>query len=185
MAEYAAWTQPADKETAYVVGDRVEHTGFVWESLVDANVLEPVEGGKGWRQVAPVDTTPPPPEGEAPASPVRDAALAALAVARDEQATEHAQRVDVLTDQARAVLAGLPAPDGTTPLATVVGQLAAEHVDLTSGLVILTDGTVALAVGADSSVRLVELVDGAWTERSSRLDTLVELAEVLAQDPEA
>lgn len=35
------WVQPTGAQDAYALGDRVRHSGKVWESLVDANVWEP------------------------------------------------------------------------------------------------------------------------------------------------
>jgi hypothetical protein len=37
----AAWVQPAGAHDAYPLGAQVTHNGFVWTSLVDANVWEP------------------------------------------------------------------------------------------------------------------------------------------------
>lgn len=35
------WVQPTGAQDAYGIGDKVRHSGKVWESLVDANVWEP------------------------------------------------------------------------------------------------------------------------------------------------
>ena len=44
--EIPEWKQPTGAQDAYNKGDRVRHSGLVWESDVDANVWEP--GVYGW-----------------------------------------------------------------------------------------------------------------------------------------
>lgn len=39
--EIPEWVQPTGAHDAYNIGDKVRHSGKVWESLVDANVWEP------------------------------------------------------------------------------------------------------------------------------------------------
>lgn len=43
--EIPDWVQPLGAEDAYQTGDRVRHTGSIWESLVDNNVWEPGAAG--------------------------------------------------------------------------------------------------------------------------------------------
>lgn len=49
-SEPEEWVQPTGAHDAYAKGDRVRHSGKVWESTVDANVWEP--GVYGWQEVA-------------------------------------------------------------------------------------------------------------------------------------
>ena len=39
----APWVQPTGAHDAYALGAQVAHNGFVWTSLVDANVWEPTD----------------------------------------------------------------------------------------------------------------------------------------------
>lgn len=47
------WVQPTGAHDAYAKGDQVRHNGFIWESLIDANVWEPgVVGTESlWKKV--------------------------------------------------------------------------------------------------------------------------------------
>ena len=46
------WIQPTGAHDAYKKGDQVVYNGKTFESLVDGNVWEPVEGGQ-WKEVTP------------------------------------------------------------------------------------------------------------------------------------
>lgn len=39
--EIPEWVQPTGAHDAYAIGDKVRHSGSIWESLVDGNVWEP------------------------------------------------------------------------------------------------------------------------------------------------
>ena len=43
------WVQPTGAHDAYALGDKVRHSGKVWESEYDSNIWEP--GVYGWREV--------------------------------------------------------------------------------------------------------------------------------------
>jgi len=47
--DFAEWAQPVGSHDAYMLGDKVEHGGQMWESTCDGNVWEP--GEYGWEAV--------------------------------------------------------------------------------------------------------------------------------------
>jgi hypothetical protein len=51
----AAWIQPTGGHDAYALGAQVTHNGFIWTSLVDANVWEPSDAVPSlWEKSGPV-----------------------------------------------------------------------------------------------------------------------------------
>lgn len=51
----AAWVQPTGGHDAYALGAQVTHNGFIWTSLVDANVWEPTDANATlWQKGDPV-----------------------------------------------------------------------------------------------------------------------------------
>lgn len=120
--------------------------------------------------------------GDSHVSTISDAAATAYEQAQTiAEAAEQAARDELIVGARDAIMA-LPAPDDTTPLAGKLkddGKSPAVHVDLTARLAIIDDGVVAVSVrrldDGGHELRLVELVDGAWTVRSKSLATLAEL----------
>lgn len=47
--EVEEWVQPVGSVDAYMIGDKVQHNGSIWVSIVDNNVWEP--GVYGWEVV--------------------------------------------------------------------------------------------------------------------------------------
>lgn len=45
------WVQPTGSHNAYNIGDHVMHNNIEWESLINGNVWEPVEGSTVWAVV--------------------------------------------------------------------------------------------------------------------------------------
>lgn len=106
---------------------------------------------------------------------------AAALAAQQEAAAEQAARESLIAD-AHVAVEALPAPDGKFPLAGKTKELSVPLVDVANGMVVISDGDVGLAVrrtGDVHEIRLVQLVDGAWTRRSEPVTTLAELGEAL------
>lgn len=109
---------------------------------------------------------------------IRPAAESAAALQEQQDAAAEQTARDQLVAAARLRVEALPAPDGKLPLAGQAKAFTVPFVDVASGLVVLTDGDVALAVQGDE-VRWVRLIDGEWTRASEPIRNLAELGEVL------
>ena len=104
-------------------------------------------------------------------SPIQAAAAAALAAQRAAEAAFREELRDALVSVACTTLS----QPQWAPLD--VDALTVAHADLDNYLVVLTDGTTALAVYDDGRVFLVTDTEG-WT-RGPQVESLAELALVL------
>lgn len=108
---------------------------------------------------------------------IRTAALAALETARAaEEAARQAAHDDLVADASAAWDATMLDPDGK--LLVPAKKLDVVHVDVDAGLVVLTDGTTAVAI-RQGEARLAADDDG-WTWVSGPLANLVDVGRALA-----
>lgn len=112
-----------------------------------------------------------------------EAEAARLAQEAEDAAAEQAARDQLRAAALAALRAVLVRPDGTYLTPKDAG-LAAVHDDLANGLVVVSDGTVALAVRRDRDqgdwrVFLVVQDSGEWTKASDRLHSLADLGDAL------
>lgn len=145
------WIQPASKETAYLIGDRVLHNGAVWENTLKENMAEPGTDGT-WTLIEPA---------------LRQKALDA------HNAEENAWRAEAL-----AALTAVIGADSSDVMEIVHTEIeTAYHLAIWSdGDLSLSTRKRS---GGAWEVRLVVDEDG-WTEKSEALADLSDLGEALA-----
>jgi len=101
-----------------------------------------------------------------------------------DEAEAEAERLVVRKAATDAVRRVLTRKDGTVLTLTEAG-LSVVHTDLSRGVVVWSDGSVALAAQLRDDewvVRLVEKVDGQWAAMSDGLRSLADLGAALVAD---
>lgn len=49
---YPVWSRPSGAHDAYGIGDIVDYSGVLYESLIDGNVYSPEEYPAGWKKIS-------------------------------------------------------------------------------------------------------------------------------------
>lgn len=104
---------------------------------------------------------------------IAEAAAAALAAKQAAEAALAQQMRDALVEVVETTMSQTLAPLDATGLTVA-------HVDMAAEMVVLTDGTVALAGYNQGDIYLVRGAGSTWTRASERLASLADLGAALA-----